>query len=96
MIDQKKTMRTTDNYPNKDITSKEFILDIEKSIANRSIGELVKENPDLLIIPPEIGAHDDEIEKNWICSLNQNKLSTYNIMGFIGVNWSVERFFKIS
>lgn len=81
-------MKTTDNNI-KTVTSdefkEEFLRDIE-FIANRSIGELVKENPNLLVFPPEIGANDDEIENNCICNFNKDKLSTYNVMGFIGVN----------
>ena len=40
--------------------------DLEKYIANRNIEELIYENPDLLIFPPKIGSHQDEIGKNLI------------------------------
>ena len=58
-------------------------------IANKSIGELVKANPELLIFPECIKDNEDDIVSDPIFELtfsdSKTMLATGNIMGFIGV-----------
>ena len=61
-------------------------------IANTPILELVKNNPSLLVFPQILGAHDDGIEEQEIFNLHGNpekledvKLETGNLMGFVGI-----------
>ena len=58
----------------------ERIADIE--IANLQLDD----NPNLLVFPQSLGYHGDDIGKGVIISLSDNKISTNNIMGFVGVN----------
>ena len=59
------------------------------SLANKSIGELVKANPELLIFPECFKDNEDDIEIAPIYELtlsnSKTVLRTGNIMGFIGV-----------
>ncbi len=62
-------------------------------IANASVESLSKQNPSLLIFPQVLGFHDDGIEENEILKLHGNaddldkvKITTGNLMGFVGVN----------
>jgi 5-methylcytosine-specific restriction endonuclease McrBC regulatory subunit McrC len=80
-------MRTTDNNGGK------FLADIggENSddlaaIANKSLSDLQKNNPDLLVFPQELEQYHDGIGNAHIFSLYSDKLTTYNLMGFIGRN----------
>ena len=61
-------------------------LDIENLIANKTIDSLCKNNPNLLVFPQALGYHGDDIGEGVIISLYDNKISTNNIMGFVGVN----------
>lgn len=82
-------MRIFDNNLGVDISSgySEFsIKELQEYIANKSIDDLIKNNPDLLVFPSFIGWHDDDIGKKCICALDNSILTTYNVMGFIGVN----------
>ncbi len=61
-------------------------------IANTTVAELVKNNPSLLVFPQILGAHDDGIDEQGIFNLHGNpekledvKLNTGNLMGFIGI-----------
>ena len=58
-------------------------------IANKSIGELVKANPELLIFPESFQDNEDDIASDPIFELTltdaKTILTTGNIMGFIGV-----------
>ena len=58
-------------------------------IANKSIGELVKANPKLLIFPEHFKNNEDDIASDPIFELTltdaKTILTTGNIMGFIGV-----------
>ena len=58
-------------------------------IANKSIGELVKANPELLIFPNHLKDNEDDIASDPIFELTltdtKTVLTTGNIMGFIGV-----------
>jgi 5-methylcytosine-specific restriction endonuclease McrBC regulatory subunit McrC len=55
-------------------------------ISRKSIGELVKENPDLLVFPQSFKECGQAIDNQCIFSLLDNKLITHNIMGYIGIN----------
>lgn len=58
-------------------------------IANKSIGELVKANPELLIFPDHLKDNEDNIVSDPIFELSltdtKTLLTTGNIMGFVGV-----------
>ena len=56
------------------------------SIGNKDIRHLCEQNPDLLIFPQSLGKYHDDIEKSHIFLLQNNNLTTYNIMGFVGRN----------
>lgn len=77
--------RTTDNnlgnYKVGDGCKQNF-----SSIANVNLAELVKNNPNLLVFPPKLGQHNDDIEKEVLFSLQENQLQTFNYMGFVGCN----------
>jgi 5-methylcytosine-specific restriction endonuclease McrBC regulatory subunit McrC len=80
-------IRTTDN--NRGRTLSEIggeNTDDLKIIANRSLTELQKDYPNLLVFPKALGQYHDDVEKASIFSLHEGKLTTYNIMGFVGIN----------
>ncbi|MFY1045976.1 McrC family protein [Chryseobacterium sp. GP-SGM7] len=82
-------MRTTDN--NGGINIDEFSnLNFEdlSGIANKNLIDLQKDSPDLLIFPHSLGQYHDGIENSHIFSLDEEKLTTYNLMGFVGRNVS--------
>lgn len=56
------------------------------AIGNKDVRDLEKENPNFLIFPKVLGEYKDAIEKSYIFSLDKEKLTTYNLMGFIGRN----------
>lgn len=68
-----------------------FSDDQEEDLKNLSIlsdveiSEVAKDNPDLLIFPQCLDYTSDDIEKNCIFSISNRKLTTTNIVGFIGV-----------
>lgn len=71
----------------------EKLTDVEKlnisdlsSMANKNLIELQTENPDLLIFPQRLGQFTDGVEKSDIFNLENDILTTYNLMGFIGRN----------
>jgi 5-methylcytosine-specific restriction endonuclease McrBC regulatory subunit McrC len=73
----------------------EKLIDIEilnisdlSSIANKNLIDLQKENPDLLVFPQALGQYRDDVEKSHIFSLDEENLTTYNLMGFVGRNSS--------
>lgn len=79
-------MRTTDNNLGKHYLD-EIQVSVFKNIANKKISELVSENPNLLVFPHVLGSHDDDIAHQNIFSINlENNLTTYNTMGFVGIN----------
>lgn len=56
-------------------------------IANTKISNLsLDDNPSLLIFPEDFKQHGDEIGESEIISMDGDKISTGNIMGFVGVN----------
>ena len=82
-------MRKGDNNCGEKLTDIE-ILNINdlSSIANRNLIDLKKENPDLLVFPQTLGQYRDDVEKSHIFSLDEENLTTYNLMGFVGRNSS--------
>lgn len=82
-------MRTTDNNGGKSLIGIENLnIDDLSCIANRNLIDLQKDNPDLLIFPQSLGQYRDDVEKSHIFSLDEEKITTYNLMGFIGRNSS--------
>ena len=65
---------------------------ISKEIANRSINDIIECNPSVLVFPDNLSFSKDEIGEQCILSLTDNadvskvKVSTGNILGFIGIN----------
>jgi 5-methylcytosine-specific restriction endonuclease McrBC regulatory subunit McrC len=80
-------MRTTDNNGgiNIDVFENINIADLS-AIANKTLTDLLKENPDFLVFPHSFDKYQDDIENSLIFTLNNQKLTTYNLMGFIGRN----------
>jgi 5-methylcytosine-specific restriction enzyme subunit McrC len=82
-------MRTTDNNGGKSLIEfGNLNLDDLSCIANRTLIDLQKENPDLLIFPQSLGYYRDDVEKSNVFSLDVDNLTTYNLMGFVGRNSS--------
>lgn len=75
-----------------DCAEKKEELDLEKvrsdleEIANVKIGKKVKENPNLLVFPHNLDEYGDKIGEQFIIGLHDDKISTGNIMGFVGYN----------
>ena len=82
-------MRTTDNNGGKNLISFDNanISDLS-CIANQTLIDLQKDNPDLLVFPQSLGQYRDDVEKSHIFSLDEENLTTYNLMGFVGRNSS--------
>jgi 5-methylcytosine-specific restriction enzyme subunit McrC len=82
-------MRKRDNNCGEKLSDIE-ILNIGdlSAIANRNLIDLQKENPDLLVFPQTLGQYRDDVEKSHIFSLDEDNLTTYNLMGFVGRNSS--------
>lgn len=82
-------MRKRDNNCGEKLSDIE-ILNIGdlSAIANRNLIDLQKENPDLLVFPQTLGQYRDDVEKAHIFSLDEENLTTYNLMGFVGRNSS--------
>ena len=86
-------MRTTDN--NRGVAL-DTIKGVDESydpedlrrIADKKIGDIeLDEYPNLLMFPREWNAYHDDVHESRIFSLSDaNKLTTYNIMGFIGLD----------
>jgi 5-methylcytosine-specific restriction endonuclease McrBC regulatory subunit McrC len=81
-------MRTTDNNCGKLLTELGDCNNIDDlhCIANKNLAVLQENNPDLLIFPQSLGQYCDGIEKSHIFALDEDKLTTYNLMGFVGRN----------
>lgn len=59
--------------------------DFLNDISSKSINELIEDNPKVLLFPPRLGKEDD-IGGEHICKFDGEKISTNNIMGFVGKN----------
>jgi 5-methylcytosine-specific restriction endonuclease McrBC regulatory subunit McrC len=55
-------------------------------IGNHNVKHLCEQNRDLLIFPQLFGKYHDDVEKSHIFLLQDNNLTTCNIMGFVGRN----------
>lgn len=55
-------------------------------IANTKISNLSHKTPNLLVFPRDLHYYGDEISKSTILTINEEEISTGNIMGFVGVN----------
>ncbi|MBR5832402.1 MAG: hypothetical protein IKY79_07290 [Bacteroidales bacterium] len=72
------------DYATKNIENESSLSDLQQ-IANRTIKDLHdKEN--VLIFPYVLNHHKDDIDKEFICNVENSKLCTKDIMGFVGVN----------
>lgn len=80
---------TTDNTALELTEAQQRDKDNLSLIANKSIGELVKANPELLIFPQHFKNSEDDIASDLIFELTltdaKTVLTTGNIMGFIGM-----------
>jgi 5-methylcytosine-specific restriction enzyme subunit McrC len=82
-------MRKRDNNCGEKLTDVELLnIGDLSAIANRSLIDLQLENPDLLVFPQTLGQHRDDVEKSHIFSLDEEQITTYNLMGFVGRNSS--------
>ena len=80
-------MRTTDNNGGHFKINDENIHKENLSrIANRNLLNLQENNTDLLIFPHSLGLHKDDVEKSTIFSMDEESITTYNLMGFVGCN----------
>ena len=72
------------DYATKNIENESSLSDLQQ-IANRTIKDLHdKEN--VLIFPYVLNHHKDDIDKEFICNVENSKFCTKDIMGFVGVN----------
>lgn len=79
----------TDNLYNKSIEElslKYQPWEMLKTISHRSVEELHKESPNLLIFPHCLGDICGDFSKKHICEIVGNTITTGNIVGFIGIN----------
>jgi len=66
---------------------KDVILASVNKIANQSLIDLSKENPNLLVFPHSFNLYNDEIDKKPIFNLDSDdRLQTNNLMGFVGID----------
>jgi 5-methylcytosine-specific restriction endonuclease McrBC regulatory subunit McrC len=80
-------MRTTDNNMGHCLLANEDDTVNLSKIANSKISDIkLDEHPNLLVFPHLWNMHNDNLHKSSIFSLSGKMLTTYNIMGFIGVN----------
>ncbi|MFA7115823.1 MAG: hypothetical protein WC140_01120 [Bacteroidales bacterium] len=78
-------LRTNDN--NCGINIEENLIPDLDIIANKKISKLVSEgNHNLLIFPSDLDVNKDKIGESNIFDLDNNLLTTHNVMGFIGIN----------
>ncbi|AHW61047.1 5-methylcytosine-specific restriction endonuclease McrBC, regulatory subunit McrC [Draconibacterium orientale] len=84
--------RTTDNNQGKKITDIFKGSDHTKCasdlalIAGIPVSTLVEKNDSLLVFPAVVNEYGDDIGNSSVFSLSADKLTTYNLMGFIGCN----------
>jgi len=90
------SLRTKDNnngvsyrnlYPDNlsNSAEKEINSDLQK-LGNKSLLNLINNKEAVLTFPPNINQFKDDIEKSHIFSYYDEKLITYNLMGYIGIN----------
>jgi 5-methylcytosine-specific restriction endonuclease McrBC regulatory subunit McrC len=78
----------TDNCSSKDISNwNDVTINSLKTIGNKSLIDLQKDNDNLLIFPTNFKEYGDDIEKSHIFNIfSDNKLQTHNLMGFVGID----------
>ncbi|PJG83562.1 McrC family protein [Caviibacterium pharyngocola] len=82
---------TTDNNQGNLICEERYYAALQR--LTLPIEQLIENNPNLLIFPEVLNRHNDDIHQQIIFDLahqsSHYKLTTYNVMGFIGVNQSL-------
>ncbi len=78
-------IRIADYQNDKVIENIESLLSDLQFISDRTIKDL-HEKENILVFPYTLNQHKDDIGKCMVCSLNNNKLSTGDILGFVGKN----------
>ncbi len=58
---------------------------LKKSISHRTVEELCNNHPNLLVFPQCIKNIDEDLGEQTICDIMDDKISTNNLVGFIGV-----------
>ena len=81
-----RTVPIADCAENKEEFDLEKVKSDLKEIANVKIGKKVEENPNLLVFPHNLNEYGDKIGEQSILGLHDDKISTGNIMGFVGYN----------
>ena len=78
-------IRTTDNNGGGEPFDVALHLKNLQRLSAKPLCELdLDEHPNLLIFPPDFNSHGDDIGKQRIFTIEENRLLTGNIMGFIG------------
>jgi len=75
-------IRTTDNCWNY-VLPDGFGQDLD-CIDGIPLEQVMRENPQLLVFPGVLGAHDDKLGEQTILNIKAGKLATQNMMGFLG------------
>lgn len=78
-------IRIADYQNDRVIENIESSLSDLQHIANRTIKDL-HEKENVLVFPYILNHHKDEIDKGVVCTLDDNKLSAGDILGFVGKN----------
>jgi 5-methylcytosine-specific restriction enzyme subunit McrC len=78
-------IRTTDNSNGNCHIVGDHVVNLQV-LAGKSLEELITENPQLLVFPECLKSTKDSIEKEQLFSIQDNRLTTYNMMGFVGIN----------
>ena len=72
------------NWDGQPIPDEHHLNNLQK-IAEKPIGQLsLEDHPNLLIFPQNLEEYGDKIGKQYVFEVNEGKLCTKNIMGFIG------------
>lgn len=75
-------IRTTDNCWNYGLPD-DFGHDLD-GIDGIPLEQVIRDNPQLLVFPGALGAHDDKLGEQTILHIKAGKLATQNMMGFLG------------
>lgn len=81
---------TTDNLYNKNIGDLDSLKNqpweiLKMSISHRPVEQLCKEHPNLLVFPHCLKNIDKDLGNQSICDIIDNKITTHNLVGFVGV-----------
>ena len=81
-LDAPTDLRYWHNFDDYDVVKKDLLC-----VSNKQIGSLtLEDNPNLLVFPRDLHHYGDEISESYIIAMRDDKISTGNIMGFVGVN----------